>query len=425
MEEINNFLTPDECQELINMIDANHSRSSVVVGGTDRTDVTDHRTSSTSNLDMNNVLVASIHKKIADYLGLEIQKGEALQGQLYEPGQYFKPHHDYFSGPAYDMHCKASGNRTHTFMIYLNEGFNGGGTRFPNLDKTVEPKTGKGLWWHNLVDGQYQEQYMHEGVEVESGKKYIVTSWWREKKWDGAGDESMYNEAKVVEPEPVEKKSYVIKASEKVKKTERVTQTVNTFTNKEDFPKFTENGFEIQKCPDNVWNIINDAYYLLKDSAKDEQFEGKENIIKGGGSELLSFDAIPSIRSYLHSELQNLHEQWSGQNLEPSYIYGIRSYLRGATLANHVDRIATHHISSIIIVDKDLACGCKNKPEADDWPLDIQGHDGDWYKVYAQPGDIILYESAKCEHGREETFGGTYFRNFYVHYKLKDWTYAG
>ena len=36
MEEIHNYITPQECQELIKMIDANHSRSSVVVGGTDR-----------------------------------------------------------------------------------------------------------------------------------------------------------------------------------------------------------------------------------------------------------------------------------------------------------------------------------------------------------------------------------------------------
>jgi len=32
MEEIHNFITPEECQELIKMIDTNHSRSSVVVG---------------------------------------------------------------------------------------------------------------------------------------------------------------------------------------------------------------------------------------------------------------------------------------------------------------------------------------------------------------------------------------------------------
>ena len=105
------------------MIDANHSRSSVVVGGTDRSDVTDHRTSSTSNLDPNSPLMGEIKQKIADYLGLDVKKGEGLQGQLYEPGQYFKPHNDYFEGAAYDMHCKASGNRTHTLMVYLNEGF--------------------------------------------------------------------------------------------------------------------------------------------------------------------------------------------------------------------------------------------------------------------------------------------------------------
>lgn len=426
MEEINNFLTVQECNELINMINENHTRSSVVVGGTDRTDVTDHRTSSTSNLDMNNSLVASVHKKIADYLKLDISKGEALQGQLYEEGQYFKPHNDFFTGAAYDMHCKSSGNRTQTFMIYLNDGFVGGGTNFPNLNKTIEPEIGKGLWWENIKDGEYQNQYLHEGVSVEKGKKYIVTSWWRENNWDGAGDENLYKETKMAEKtEPIKRESYIVKASAKDVIDNSLNTSKKTFTNVNDFPTFTEKGFAIKKCPDNVWNMINDSYYLLKDKIQEEKFEGKEDIIKGGGSEILSFDAIPAIRSYIHSELQSMHEEWSGENLDPSFIYGIRSYLKGATLTAHVDRIATHHISSIIIVDKNLTCGCANKPESEDWPLDVQGHDGDWYKVYAQPGDIILYESAKCEHARLESFGGTYFRNFYVHYKLKDWSYAG
>ena len=103
MQEIKNFLTPEECKELIAMIDSNHSRSSVVVGGTDRSDVTAHRTSSTSNLDAQSGLMWSMKTKIAKHLNLDISKGEALQGQLYEPGQYFKPHNDFFSGPAYDM----------------------------------------------------------------------------------------------------------------------------------------------------------------------------------------------------------------------------------------------------------------------------------------------------------------------------------
>ena len=76
MQEIKNFLTPGECQELITMIDANHSRSSVVVGGTDRSDVTDHRTSSTSNLDGNSGLVWSIKTKIASHLKLDVKNNK-------------------------------------------------------------------------------------------------------------------------------------------------------------------------------------------------------------------------------------------------------------------------------------------------------------------------------------------------------------
>ena len=427
MEEIHNYLTPEECQELMNIIDTNHSRSSVVVGGTDRTDVTEHRTSSTSNLDMNTTLMSNIKSKISKTLGLELEKGEAIQGQLYEPGQYFKPHNDFFSGPAYDMHCKASGNRTHTLMIYLNEDFKGGGTYFPTLNKTIEPETGKALWWYNMKDGQIQDQYLHEGVTVEEGKKYIITSWWREKSWDGAGDEKMYYDSKEEKPkkavqEKPASKSYIVKASELQRKEPEVatTYTPKVFTSKDQIPKFTELGFSLQKCPDETWNIINDSYQLLKDRAINEEFAGKEDIIKGGETEILSFDALPSIRTLIHNQLLPVHQQWiDNADIEPSFIYGIRSYKKGATLEKHYDRLETHHISSIIIVDKDLACGCKNKPESDDWPLDIQGHDGEWYKVYAQPGDMILYESAICEHGREEPFGGTFFRNFYVHYKIK------
>ena len=429
MEEIKNFLTPAQCGELIKMIDANHSRSSVVVGGTDRSDVTDHRTSSTSNLDSNNVLMGEIKQKIADYLGLDVNKGEGLQGQLYEPGQYFKPHNDFFSGAAYDMHCKASGNRTHTLMVYLNEGFKGGGTRFPQLNKTVEPETGKALWWHNMKDGHVQGKYIHEGVTVEEGKKYIVTSWWREKNWDGSGDENMYYEStkektvtKVEEPaivEGMQNKSYIVKASQ----VDQMKQPVEKkeFSSVEDFPRFTDNGFSLLKCPEETWSLIKESYELLKDKKETEEFAGKKEFIVGGDTEIMSFDHLPSVRKLIHQQLLKTHEEWVKESLLPSFVYGIRSYTKGATLTPHVDRIATHHISSIVIVDKDLDCGCQSKPNADDWPLDIQGHDGDWYKVYAQPGDMILYESAVCEHGRKETFGGTYFRNFYVHYKLQDW----
>lgn len=391
MNEIKDFLSKEDCLEVMKMIDANHQPSSVVEGGYDVSTISKSRTSSTCNLNHDNPLVQRIHDKISNFLGIDISKGEHLQGQLYEEGQYFKPHQDFFSGPAYDKHCLASGNRTHTLMIYLNDDFEGGGTDFPNLGITVQPEQGKAVAWQNMSDGECLNDAMHEGMPILKGKKYIITSWWRENVWDSSADYQMYAD-KSKEPKK--------------------------YTDISQIPRLTQNGFEVMKCPEETWSLIKDAYELLKNKAIREEFDSKDTFIPTGDSEILSFNSIPSIRTLIHNQLLPIHEKFSGANLEPSFVYGIRSYTKGATLKSHVDRVETHHISSIIIVDKDLRCGCQNREFGDDWPLDIQGHDGEWYKVYAQPGDMILYESAVCEHGRKEPFQGKYFRNFFVHYKL-------
>lgn len=202
----------------------------------------------------------------------------------------------------------------------------------------------------------------------------------------------------------------------------------NTFTSYTDFPKFTEKGYKKIKVPEDAWNLIQKIYLQLLDKQiVEEEFDGKAHYITGDEktSELLDIAQLSAERDELHRMLLPLHEEFSGQKLNPSYLYGIRSYLKGSDLKLHKDRIETHHIASIIQVDKNLKCGCKNKENGADWPLDIQAHDGTWEKVYLEPGEMVLYESAACQHGRTERFEGTYFRNMFLHYKLQDWTYAG
>jgi prolyl 4-hydroxylase len=388
IKEIKGFLSKRECEALIGMIEANNVRSSVVIGGTDISGISETRTSSTSNFDSANTNVKFLHQKIADNLKLDIKKGEGLQGQKYEVGQFFKEHHDYFVGASYDKHCLSSGNRTFTFMIYLNDDFEGGGTYFPRLKKTIKPEQGKAVIWQNTINGVAQTNTMHEGTTITKGVKYIITSWWRENDWNGSEDLRLYqNKPKM-------------------------------YTSKEQIPRFTEKGFKVVKVPNETWSLIKEAYEILKNKQTEEIFPGKENVIIGGRSDIYSFEHLPSIRSIIHKQLQPLHEEFCGAKIEPSFIYGIRSYKKGATLFKHVDRVETHHISSIIIVDKDLRCGCSHKEFGEDWPLDIQDHSGEWHKIYAQPGEMILYESAVCEHGRTEPFQGKSFDNFFVHYKL-------
>lgn len=192
----------------------------------------------------------------------------------------------------------------------------------------------------------------------------------------------------------------------------------NIYTNPNDLPSFTPLGFMKTKVPLDIWEFITDMYNVLKQLPPiEESFENLHIKYKGKSqSELFEIRNLHSVAVHIHKELKGIHEWWCKHPLEPSAMWGIRSYKKGSSMDNHRDWINTHHVSSIIVVDKDLNGG-------NDWPLHFQSHDGNWHKIYAEPGDMILYESAKCEHGRPEIFGGNYFRNLFIHYSLKEWQY--
>lgn len=85
---------------------------------------------------------------------------ERLRFYRYEPGQQFRFHQD-------GSFERANGEKSLlTFMIYLNDGFEGGETRFPGA--SVTPKTGMAL--------VFRHPLLHEGATVQSGIKYVLRS---------------------------------------------------------------------------------------------------------------------------------------------------------------------------------------------------------------------------------------------------------
>ena len=65
-------------------------------------------------------------------------------------------------------------------MVYLNEGMEGGGTHFTEIDLRITPKLGMALFWNNLMpDGSPNPATMHCGEPVISGFKIIITKWFR------------------------------------------------------------------------------------------------------------------------------------------------------------------------------------------------------------------------------------------------------
>lgn len=180
------FLSEDECAALIALIDAG-KRPSILFSEDAQADF---RTSESCDLDIWSPLVRTIDARFATLLGLPPDNAETLQGQRYGPAQKYGAHHDFFNErSAYWKKVSAvGGQRTWTAMAYLNAPEAGGGTRFPMLGVEVQPRAGMVVIWNNMAaDGSPNVGTLHEGRPVETGVKYVVTKWFREKRWRRAG----------------------------------------------------------------------------------------------------------------------------------------------------------------------------------------------------------------------------------------------
>ena len=144
------------------------------------------RTSYSGDLDAYDPFVMSISRRIDDLLGMNPVCGEAIQGQRYLPGQQFKPHNDWFytTEKYWQLERKRGGQRCWTAMAFLNEVEEGGETHFTEVGVKIEPKPGVLLVWNNAKpDGTPNVDTMHAGTPVVKGSKYVITKWYRTRKW--------------------------------------------------------------------------------------------------------------------------------------------------------------------------------------------------------------------------------------------------
>ena len=180
--QLRNFIAPDHCAQLIDLIDANRRPSTIADDNGDSY----FRTSETCDLDGDEPAVARLEGLLFALNGIDPRYGEPVQGQRYDVGQEFKPHTDYFTpgGADYLKFCSVAGQRSWTFMIYLNDVAAGGATRFKAVGKTFQPEAGKLLCWNNRrADGSVNPATLHHGMKVRKGVKYVITKWYREKEW--------------------------------------------------------------------------------------------------------------------------------------------------------------------------------------------------------------------------------------------------
>jgi prolyl 4-hydroxylase len=139
------------------------------------------------------------------------------------------------------------------------------------------------------------------------------------------------------------------------------------------------------------------------------RMESVPNFITEKSSKILELPA--EMRRQLHMTFMPICSEWIGNQyaLVPTYVYGLRTYLNGSQLKVHRDRQNTHIVSAIIQVDQDVDV---------DWPLYLENNEKEWDKVILKPGDYVLYEGCRLEHGRPEPLKGREYRNVFVHFAL-------
>lgn len=134
--------------------------------------------------DQVDLVIEMIRARISASLGVPLRHFEVSQVLHYAPGQEFKPHHDYFDPSEQGFHeeIAARGQRVATLLIYLNDGFTGGETRFPSLGFDYRGEVGDAIAFASVdPDGQPNPLTLHSGLPPSSGEKSIFSQWVRDR----------------------------------------------------------------------------------------------------------------------------------------------------------------------------------------------------------------------------------------------------
>lgn len=174
-------------------------------------------------------------------------------------------------------------------------------------------------------------------------------------------------------------------------------------------------GFEKRRIDDDIFAEIRAHFEAAKPRLVVEEGDAIGRYLcstsDGLPPSLLSED--PEFKAVLAELLKPVHEEWCGFELEPAACYGVRVYLHGAYLHDHVDRADTHVVSSTLCVDREVYTP---------WHLHAEDIDGVRHEIDLEPGEYVLYESARISHGRPIPLNGRYHAGLFFHYRpAHDW----
>jgi len=144
-----------------------------------------HRSNTLANFDLRRVEFAHVllQSRMSAACGVPVRNMEAPNVLHYAPGEQIVDHFDFVdpsSVPDYAAEVARNGQRVITFLLYLNDDYDGGETSFPKLGFANKGRTGDGIYFVNaLPDMQPDLRTLHAGCPTRRGEKWIITQFIR------------------------------------------------------------------------------------------------------------------------------------------------------------------------------------------------------------------------------------------------------
>ena len=128
------------------------------------------RKSETAWLSTEDPIVRSVVERCVSRTDRPIENCEQLQVLRYTEGGHYNPHQDVF--------YQDKNKRLYTFIIALNDEYEGGETAFPYLNEKYKLNAGDALFFHTLDNyGLDTSDALHGGQPVKSGEKWVCNLW--------------------------------------------------------------------------------------------------------------------------------------------------------------------------------------------------------------------------------------------------------
>jgi 2OG-Fe(II) oxygenase superfamily len=173
-----NFLSPDECRELVRVADSFEGRrfkvldrANNLVPTLDPTRVAEWVAFGDSQRLLDDVVARAFEEQIIPRTGQGIDWYEEPQLLRYTTGGFYVYHSDAYD---YDLEHRAwrkTVDRDISLLIYLNDEYEGGELEFKRLSYTLRPRAGMLVWFPSDI------RYEHMAKVVTSGRRYVLVSW--------------------------------------------------------------------------------------------------------------------------------------------------------------------------------------------------------------------------------------------------------